>query len=344
MTRGVLAKPRILYVGYFDIASLMERSRRGDAPSNHVHALPDLERHGFEVVGFDMGGPENARGWAAQRRVLAQSRGCQLILAHAHYDVRWLAVLRRAGALKVPLAAFVHTHNVKPWHRLHLPGFDLLLPVGATGARRLLDNGAEPARVTQFPYGADLRYYAAPLPWPDAEPIVLSVGVSGRDFGTLVDAAAAVNAAVHVVGRVSKEDVARAPPNMTFHSHGNYDLSFEQLLALYARARCVAVVHHGTDHPFGITAIVEALALGRPVVATRSAGYDIDVDALGAGRGVPAHDAALLAQAINGVMARPAEARAMGLCGRRAIESQFNGERGAAVLAASFSALLERPH
>jgi glycosyltransferase involved in cell wall biosynthesis len=325
-------KPKILYVGHFDIPGLMARCRAGQAPSNHVHALPDLERLGYEVTGFNMGPADQVNAWQAQSRIMQACGDSDFVIAHSHHDIRWLALWRRLGRLQTPIGAFVHSHTVRPWHRLFLPGYDMLWPVGQWGEDQVLANGARADRVARFPYGADLKYYPTALAWNDADPIVLSVGVSGRDFGTLIDAATLIKAPIHVVGKVAPEDVKRAPASVTFHSQGNYDLPFEALIALYARAGCVAVVHHGSKHPYGNTAIVEAMALGRPVVCTDSVSLDLAAGRLGFGRSVPAHDAAGLADAVNEVVANPTTAKLMGEVGRSILESEFNCERGAAAL------------
>jgi glycosyltransferase involved in cell wall biosynthesis len=323
---------RIVYTGHFDVPGLLARCQAGTAPSNHAHAMPELGADGVQVTGLDLGPRTRAWGWRSQMAALRTLAQADLVVAHAHYDARWLALCRRLGLLRVPLCAFVHSHNTRPWHTLYLPGFDQLWPLSQLAHQRLLSNGVPASRLHAFPYGPDLKFYAAALPMAQTAPIVLSVGVSGRDFATLVDAAAHLAAPLHVVGRVDAVDVARAPAGVTFHSTGNYDLSDADLMALYQRAACVVVSHHGTEHPFGITAVAEAMALGRAVVATAGAGVDLAVQAIGAGLEVPAHDATALAAAVNALLADPDRAQRMGRAGRAFCEGRVNSQRSAAVL------------
>jgi len=330
---------RIVYIGHFDVPGLLARCAAGLAPSNHAHAMPELCVDGVQVTGLDLGPRTRAWGWRSQMAVLRECNQADLVVAHAHYDARWLAICRRLGILHVPLCAFVHSHNKRPWHPVYLPGFDQLWPLSQLAHQRLLLNGVAADRLHAFPYGPDLGFYSAALAVDLAAPIVLSVGVSGRDFATLVDAAAHIKAPLHVVGRVDAADVARAPASVTFHSTGHYDLSDADLMALYQRSACVVVSHHGSEHPFGITAVVEAMALGRAVVATASAGVDLAVQDIGVGLQVPAHDSVALAAAVNALLADPVRAQRMGSAGRLFCESRLNSRRSAAVLRQAIASL-----
>jgi glycosyltransferase involved in cell wall biosynthesis len=126
---------------------------------------------------------------------------------------------------------------------------------------------------------------------------------------------------------------------VTIHSSGQYDLSNADLRALYVRAACVVVSHHGSEHPFGITAVAEALAFGRPVVATASPAVDLRVQTIGAGTEVPAHDARALAAAVNALLSDPAGARRLGLAGRLFCAQSCNVQTGADMLAEALAAL-----
>ena len=72
--------------------------------------------------------------------------------------------------------------------------------------------------------------------------------------------------------------------------------------------------------------ILEAMACGIPVVATRAGGVPDIVDAGGA-RLVPPRDAAALAAALVEVLGSTELQRTMGLANRRRIEEHFEAER-----------------
>jgi glycosyltransferase involved in cell wall biosynthesis len=72
--------------------------------------------------------------------------------------------------------------------------------------------------------------------------------------------------------------------------------------------------------------VLEAMAAGKPVVATRIGGTDETVEEGRTGFLVPARDPAALASAIRRVLADPPEARRMGEAGRARALSEFSAE------------------
>ena len=93
--------------------------------------------------------------------------------------------------------------------------------------------------------------------------------------------------------------------------------------------RLDVLVHASTGaEPFG-QVIIEAMAAGKPVVATRGGGVpEIVVDG-GTGLLVPMADAPAMAAAVATLLADPDAARAMGRRGRRRVEEHFSIERTA---------------
>jgi len=78
--------------------------------------------------------------------------------------------------------------------------------------------------------------------------------------------------------------------------------------------------------PFGLV-LVEAMALGKPVIATRVGGpLEIVEDGV-TGLLVPPADPAAMAEAIRALLADPERRRAMGEAGRARFEAQFTAER-----------------
>ena len=98
-------------------------------------------------------------------------------------------------------------------------------------------------------------------------------------------------------------------------------------------------VHPGDPEPFGLVN-VEAMAMGRPVVAFRHGALpEIVVDGE-TGLLVPPDDEAALAQAIVTLLREPARREAMGRAGRERVERYFTAQRMSAGVAAVFDDLL----
>jgi phosphatidylinositol alpha-1,6-mannosyltransferase len=78
--------------------------------------------------------------------------------------------------------------------------------------------------------------------------------------------------------------------------------------------------------------VLEAMAAGRPVVASRAAGMELVVRPGETGLLTPEYDAAALADALKLMLARPDLRSRLGQRARRAVESQFNWDTVAARL------------
>jgi glycosyltransferase involved in cell wall biosynthesis len=75
------------------------------------------------------------------------------------------------------------------------------------------------------------------------------------------------------------------------------------------------------------SAILEAMALSRPVVATRAGGIPEAVEDAVTGLLVPPHDEAGLASAIVKLMRDPALRERFGAAGRQRVEREFSVDR-----------------
>ncbi|HEX4188467.1 MAG TPA: glycosyltransferase family 4 protein [Solirubrobacteraceae bacterium] len=89
--------------------------------------------------------------------------------------------------------------------------------------------------------------------------------------------------------------------------------------------------------PFGLVGI-EALASGRPVVATATGGIEEWLDDGVSGLCVPPGEVAPLAGALNELLADPDRQREMGAAGRRAVAERFTAERHLEKLLESYRA------
>lgn len=208
----------------------------------------------------------------------------------------------------------------------------------------------DPARVYLMPYHVDIGFWQ-PQPAGD-DLLIVTAGLEQRDYDTLIEAVrdlpvgVRVGAASHWSRNPNRLRGRRLPANMTVGAY-----SYLQLRDLYARARFVVVPIRNVDFQAGITTILEAMAMGKAVIATRTRGQRETVvgpvwragqtawpgdgpspeDATGVY--VPPGDADALRSAISFLLARPELAAVMGANGRRFVEQQVNIDRFVARLA-----------
>lgn len=199
----------------------------------------------------------------------------------------------------------------------------------------------------------DERFWA-PLDVP-VDGGVVAVGWEARDYPTLlsamVDAPCAVHVAVGTLGlwaaTADPGDGAQAPSDaarraffeelrgtLTYPMYKawidradagagagssitvHHQLGPQELRNLYARSRVVVVPLHDVEFDAGVTAVCEGMAMGKPVVVTRTRGQ-IDVLSHGEhGFYVPPGDPRALREAIQHLLDDPARAEQMGRAGR----------------------------
>jgi len=107
-------------------------------------------------------------------------------------------------------------------------------------------------------------------------------------------------------------------------------LSAEELAHELAEASMV-VVPSVWPEPFGLVGI-EALAAGRPVVASATGGIGDWLEDGVSGLCITPGDAPALARALNELLADPAKQRAMGAAGRTTVAARFSAKHHVAAL------------
>ena len=130
-----------------------------------------------------------------------------------------------------------------------------------------------PRALALIPFHADTRFYR-PLSGPVNPDLICSAGLEWRDYPTLIEAVAGMPdlsvrlAAASPWSKHEDQTAGRAlPPNVDAR---RYD--YAALRALYAESSFVVVPLRETDFQAGVTTILEAMAMGKAVVATRTTG------------------------------------------------------------------------
>jgi glycosyltransferase involved in cell wall biosynthesis len=148
---------------------------------------------------------------------------------------------------------------------------------------------------------------------------LLAFGRSARDWTTLARAARGLQQQVHVVG-----------PNLSVSRDGSPlnvlpQVDRQRLLALIEEARAVVIPLAATERVAGQLAVLDAMAVGRAVVATRTPGTE-DYVSEQTGLLVPPADEGALREALLRVL-EPAVAETMGRAAHEAASGPFSLER-----------------
>jgi len=160
--------------------------------------------------------------------------------------------------------------------------------------------------------------------------MICSVGREMRDYGTLIKAIrdlqipCHIAAGGHTVGKKDAwmNDVDKARP---FPSHITFgSKNFVELRELYAHSHFMVMPLLDTDTDNGATSILEAMAMGKAIICSRTAGQVDLVQEGKTGIYVPPGDPRALRNAIQHLWDNPDVARKMGLEARNFIDSYYS--------------------
>ncbi len=184
--------------------------------------------------------------------------------------------------------------------------------------------GVPPEKIAFTHYFVDQKFFR---PCDRPTDILCSVGSEMRDYRTLLDAMNGLDIRCHIAAGTLRGENTRwvravkaygsVPPNVTIGKKTPVELR-----ELYARSRFVVIplLQSNTDN--GITCILEAFAMGKPVICSRIEGQ-VDVIRDGeTGIYVPVGDSKALREAILRLWNDPERAARMGRAARKYVEEQ----------------------
>jgi glycosyltransferase involved in cell wall biosynthesis len=162
--------------------------------------------------------------------------------------------------------------------------------------------------------------------------VVAAAGWEARDYGALVDAMRGLDTGTELaIGSIAMPEMAGPAGDVASRidgllgpeAPGNVRAAErrpDELRRLYAESRFVVVPLHDVEFDAGVTAVTEAMAMGKAVVASRTAGLDGAFEDGVQGVFVPPGDTRALRAAITTLLADPARAERMGRAGRALVE------------------------
>ena len=326
--QGGKASRRVLYVNSYGGAAVLEQIRTGALAPHHLWGCFELVRMGYEVavaeplpdfylhrnpLPHDLRLVSRVREWL----------GDDGIVYCGHNVLYWLPFLKALRAVRSRIVSLLFAREPLHFARRH-DGIIALNPAAADHARRL----APRAKVAHLGWGVDLDGYT-PVPYEPGS--FLSCGVTLRDHATLRDAADRCGHAIRVI-TPGAPPALEWPRNVTLLSGTGSGpaVPYRTLLDDHY-GRCIASLiilkHDAAQYTgIGMTNLLEAMAMARPVILTRTGALptELDVQAEGCGLWVPPNDADALAAAMTRLASDPTAAEAMGQQGRRLCEQHYN--------------------
>jgi glycosyltransferase involved in cell wall biosynthesis len=207
--------------------------------------------------------------------------------------------------------------------RLQQRGAGAAIVSSRAARERILDRRLRERATFVVPYGIDLDAFPE-RPMPDGDPVILYLNWLAEKKGVFVLLDAFERVAARVPGvrlRIAGDGDDRDRVSAAVRSSKNADriellgkLSRREVAGALAASSVYCLPSFGEPYGMGV---VEAMATGRPVVAT-AAGGPADLLAAGGGKLVRVRDPIALAEALIEIIENPGLAAAMGAANRRA--------------------------
>ena len=163
----------------------------------------------------------------------------------------------------------------KRWKRAMLWVATRMVPQGTlilhsvTQSQRVKSDVGNGWQIATLPYQVDTEFWEPVTSNESRRPLIVSAGSENRDYQTLVNAARGLDVDVRIAaGSHWARESATAnelPPNVEFIKE---TLPFSALRELYGRASAVVVPLFPSSNQAGVTTILEAMSMARPVVVS----------------------------------------------------------------------------
>ncbi len=189
--------------------------------------------------------------------------------------------------------------------------------------------GVAPEKICLLKRGTDQKFWK---PQPGKTDMICSVGMEARDYPTLVEALRPLDIPCHIAAGTSRGElfdtvkklyeINDLPANVTVGAKQQTELR-----DLYARSRFVVVSLLPSDSDNGLTTILEAMAMGKTVICSRTDGQiDVIQDGI-TGVYVPQGDPEAMRREILNLWSNPDRCRIMGELARQYIEDHHSMEQ-----------------
>lgn len=187
---------------------------------------------------------------------------------------------------------------------------------------------------------AECRYYQQVFGWPESklyyiplhtdprlldrdgsrnEGFVMSAGRTFRDYGTLLAAFRQLDVPLRIVAsrwNISEGDI---PPNVTIQ----YDIPGSELMEMMARCLAVVVPLEERRISVGQSVVLQAMTLGKAVIATRVNGTEDYIEHMKTGVLVPPNDPAAIKEAVAMLLSNEELRSRLGRSARSQIEQMY---------------------
>ncbi len=232
-------------------------------------------------------------------RIIRQAKSCDAVFSISYRGLELLMILRRLHLFSKPIFVWQHaafqpaskslSDRIKTWMLGGIEEFFFF-------NKEIADEAIKTGKVKNYcivPYGTDVDFYASPAKSKQTHQrlVFLLSGIENRDYQTLIDAFAdlPVELEIYTFPSNANHNYSQVlegvkASNISIHIVEK-PINPVELRSISAKADCIVISTLPLPHkyPCGLTSIVEAMALGKPIIATSNPWYGIDIEKEGIG-------------------------------------------------------------
>lgn len=335
---------RIYYYHTRPILPALEEWKEFKHPGHILYGLTHFERNGVDTVIHPF------KAYASRLRlmiynlitILSCKQSYDVLYGTSYRGLELLIFLRALGLYRKPIAIWHHQavpasngYLKNQVSKFFYKGLDCLFFF----SRALIEDSLSTRKVRAerlhlIHWGADLDFYdhLIQVDKPGKKDFFISTGKENRDFQTLLQAFAATQQPLEVYTSSANGDQQYDTILQAYADQPHIRIHFVKGIIPYELALKVAssqaVVISCLNFPYtvGLTTLVEALALGIPLITSRNPKFEMDIDHEEAGITVAYGDVNGWEEAIRFLQQHPEKAVEMGQNGRHLAEQTYNLE------------------
>lgn len=329
---------KIIYVGY-KIFSIYSKCRDEIFSSSLLYGGEELKKRGADVVYLSQSA-DGFKDALDKISFLGKMKGD--VLFFPYLDGRFyvlLAIAKKIGFLrrKLLIGILHFTPKITKSNRLYIKRiykqFGKVYFHSPLTMKECIELGiVKESQAELLHWGADLPYIDKYTKKAEYAGDFISTGIENRDYATLIDAFG-----TDKNGNKLNIYVFNNGQELDNKNYNNVTINYiqpEHSSSYYTackakEALCVVVPINskGLTYCTGHTSIVEAMALGKPIIVTDNKYHPIDVEKEGIGLKVAPNDTEAWQKAVDYIASHKEEAEEMGRKGRKLAESVYNMEK-----------------
>lgn len=315
-------------------------------PGHLLYGLPLLEKYGIQTI------MHKYKHFSNRVRLMLYVTK-EILLSKEKYDalygtsfrgIELIIFLRALGLYKKPIIIWHHTAVTTATNpireviaRFFYKGIDKMFFFSQKLINDSLKSNKAPAhKLKLIHWGPDLPFYDHLLKEIESSKLnkcgFISTGKENRDIKTLIKAFSESKQDLDIYiaescGNINYKNIINDMPlPSSIHIHYKDGVIPYELAKIVAKKSCIVIPCIEFPYTVGLTTLVEALALGIPVICSSNPNFEIDIDKERIGITVPYNDVEGWVNAIQFILEHPKEAQEMGENARKLAEERFNLE------------------